>query len=101
MGQTYLVVEEVYGEVGAVAVGNCGHVFQRVAKTFFKHFRTTSRATEHKRQICGLRYPRPVESAVDIAARLIKTDYGGFLYQPLYNVYRRTGLVKHLTDDIG
>lgn len=43
MYQAYLVVKEVYSEVGAVAVGDGDHVFHQVAKAFFKHFCTTLR----------------------------------------------------------
>lgn len=57
MGQAYLIIQELYGEVGAVAVCHSDHVFQRVAEALFKHFGTTPGAAEHERQIRCLRYP--------------------------------------------
>lgn len=57
MGKAYLVVQEVDGEVCAVAVCHSDHIFQRVAETVFEDFCATSAASEDKCQISCLCYP--------------------------------------------
>ena len=68
MGQTYLVVEEVDGEVRTVAVGHGNHPFQRVPEAVFEHFCPTARVAEHQSQVHRLSYPRPVELTIYITA---------------------------------
>ena len=57
MSQTYLIVEEVNGEVRAVAVCHSDHILQRVTEAFFKDFGATASAPEHESQIRCLRNP--------------------------------------------
>jgi len=101
MSQTYLIVEEVNGEVRAVAVCHCDHILQRVTEAFFKDFGATASAPEHESQIRCLRNPWPVELPIGVTSRFVEAHYWGFLYHSFYQGNGRAGFFKHLTDDIG